>query len=401
MTNRWLPVSGGILMNLALGSLYAWSVFVLPLEQEFGWTRTQTSWVYTIAVLSFALTFIAAGRLQDLKGPTIPAFLGGALVSAGFFLASFTTSLTTLYLYFGVIVGVGNGFGYATPTPVGSKWFPDKRGLVVGLMVGGYGGGQAIFGTLASGYLIPTFGWRTTFQILAVVFFVMSMAGASLLQNPPACYRPAGWTPPAGARGVQADYSTRAMLSTPTFFLLWAAFCLGTTAGQMTISQLVPFARAAGLGAAVATYSLIVTSLGNAGGRILSGWMSDTLGRLRTLQIMVLISAVAMPALFLLREHAFPFFVLIFVVYWCYGTQLSLFASTTADFYGTRNLGLNYGVLFTAWGAAGTLGPAIAGRVYDRFGDYRYAFFAAAAFAVIALGALIAAKTPVRETIKT
>jgi OFA family oxalate/formate antiporter-like MFS transporter len=401
MTNRWLPVSGGILMNLALGSLYAWSVFVLPLEREFGWTRAQTSWVYTIAVLSFALTFIAAGRLQDLKGPTIPAFLGGALVSAGFFLASFTTSLTTLYLYFGVIVGVGNGFGYATPTPVGSKWFPDKRGLVVGLMVGGYGGGQAIFGTLASGYLIPTFGWRTTFQILAVVFFVMSMAGASLLKNPPAGYRPAGWTPPAGARGVQADYSTRAMLSTPTFFLLWAAFCLGTTAGQMAISQLVPFARAAGLGAAVATYSLIVTSLGNAGGRILSGWMSDTLGRLRTLQIMVLISAVAMPALFLLREHAFPFFVLIFVVYWCYGTQLSLFASTTADFYGTRNLGLNYGVLFTAWGAAGTLGPAIAGRVYDRFGDYRYAFFAAAAFAVIALGALIAAKTPVRETIKT
>ena len=401
MSNRWLPVVGGILMNLALGSLYAWSVFVLPLEQEFGWTRAETSWVYTIAVLSFALTFIAAGRLQDLKGPTIPAFLGGALVSAGFFLASFTTSLTTLYLYFGVIVGVGNGFGYATPTPVGSKWFPDKRGLVVGLMVGGYGGGQAIFGTLASGYLIPTFGWRTTFQILAAVFLVMSMAGASLLKNPPAGYRPAGWTPPAGARGVQADYSTRAMLSTPTFFLLWVAFCLGTTAGQMTISQLVPFARAAGLGAAVATYSLIVTSLGNAGGRILSGWMSDTLGRLRTLQIMVLISAVAMPALFLLREHAFPFFVLIFVVYWCYGTQLSLFASTTADFYGTRNLGLNYGVLFTAWGAAGTLGPAIAGRVYDRFGDYRYAFFAAAVFAVIALGALIAAKTPVRETIKT
>lgn len=401
MTNRWLPVGGGILMNLALGSLYAWSVFVLPLEQEFGWTRAQTSWVYTIAVLCFALTFIAAGRLQDLKGPAIPAFLGGALVSAGFFLASFTTSLATLYLYFGVVVGVGNGFGYATPTPVGSKWFPDKRGLVVGLMVGGYGGGQAIFGTLASGYLIPTFGWRATFQILAAVFFVMSMAGASLLKNPPAGYRPAGWTPPAGARGVQADYSTRAMLSTPTFYLLWAAFCLGTTAGQMTISQLVPFARAAGLGAVVATYSLIVTSLGNAGGRILSGWMSDTLGRLRTLQIMVFISAVAMPALFLLRQNVVPFFVLIFVVYWCYGTQLSLFASTTADFYGTRNLGLNYGVLFTAWGAAGTLGPAIAGRVYDRFGDYRYAFFAAAAFAVIALGALMAAKAPARETIVT
>ncbi len=395
--NRWLPVFGGVLMNLALGSLYAWSVFVLPLEQEFGWTRADTSWVYTIAIVCFALTFIGAGRLQDLRGPKIPAYLGGLLVSAGFFLSSFTSSLATLYLYFGVIVGVGNGFGYATPMPVGSKWFPDRRGLVVGLMVGGYGGGQAIFGTLASGYLIPAFGWRTTFQVLAIVFFVMTMAGATLLRNPPAGFRPAGWMPPAGAASG-ADFTTGAMLGTSAFYFLWVAFCLGTTAGQMTISQLVPFARSAGLGATVATYSLVVTSLGNAGGRILSGWLSDTLGRLRTLQVMVLISAAAMPALFLLRESVGPFFVLIFIVYWCYGTQLSLFASTTADLYGTRNLGLNYGVLFTAWGAAGTLGPAIAGRVYDTFGDYRYAFFAAGVFAAVAFAALLAARPPARST---
>src|SRR5829696_560715 len=114
-TNRWVPVLGGVLMNLALGSLYAWSVFVLPLEGEFGWTRGQTSWVYTIAVLCFAATFIFAGRLQDKKGPKICAYLGGLLVSAGFFLASYTSSLATLYIFFGVIVGVGNGFGYSTP----------------------------------------------------------------------------------------------------------------------------------------------------------------------------------------------------------------------------------------------------------------------------------------------
>ena len=147
-TNRWLPVLGGGLMNLALGSLYAWSVFVLPLEQEFKWTRSETSWVYTIAVVSFALTFIIAGRLQDTRGPRLCAFLGGLFVSAGFFLASFTTSLLTLYIFFGFIVGVGNGFGYSTPMPVASKWFPDKRGLIIGLMVGAYGGGQAIFGTV-------------------------------------------------------------------------------------------------------------------------------------------------------------------------------------------------------------------------------------------------------------
>jgi OFA family oxalate/formate antiporter-like MFS transporter len=395
--NRWLPVVGGVLMNLALGSLYAWSVFVLPLEKEFGWTRTQTSWVYTIAVVCFAATFIAAGRLQDRKGPKICAFLGGLLVSAGFLLASFTTSLTTLYVFFVVVVGVGNGFGYSTPTPVASKWFPDKRGLVVGLMVGGYGGGQAIFGTIANEYLIPALGWRGTFQILSGIFLVMTMIGAVLLKNPPAGYTPLNWKPKAGAHAAHADLATGAMLATPTFYLLWIAFAFGTTAGQMTISQLVPFARAAGLGATVATYSLLVTSCGNAGGRILSGWMSDTIGRLRTLQAMVFLSALAMPALFLLRTQVVPFFVLIFLVYWCYGTQLSLFASTTADFYGTRNLGLNYGVLFTAWGAAGILGPGVAGRIFDGFGDYRYAFYAASAFAVIAFLALVMAKPPVPQ----
>ncbi len=395
--NRWLPTLGGILMNLALGSLYAWSVFVIPLEQEFGWTRADTSWVYTIAVVCFALTFIFAGRLQDRKGPKICAFAGGILVSLGFFLVSFTTSLVALYIFFGVIVGVGNGFGYSVPTPVASKWFPDKRGLVVGLMVGGYGGGQALFGPLASESLIPAFGWRTTFQILSVVFLVMTMIGAMLIRNPPPGYCPAGWTPKPVPAGTRIDFTTSEMLRTPTFYFLWIAYAFGTTAGQMTISQLVPFARAAGLGASIAAYSLIVTSASNAGGRILSGWLSDKIGRIPTLRLMVLLSAAAMPALFLWRAEAVPFFVLIGLVYWCYGTQLSVFASTTGDFFGTKNLGLNYGVLFSAWGFAGILGPSIAGGIYTRFGDYRYAFFSAAVFALIALVALMFAKPPAHQ----
>jgi OFA family oxalate/formate antiporter-like MFS transporter len=387
-------------MNLALGSLYAWSVFVPPLEREFGWSRAQTSWVYTIAIVCFALTFVVAGRIQDIKGPRICAFLGGLFVSAGFVLASFTTSLTMLYLFYGVIVGIGNGFGYATPTPVGSKWFPDRRGLVVGLMVGGYGGGSAIFGTLASGWLVPNLGWRTTFQILGAVFFVMTMAGTALLRNPPPGYLPPNWKradagSPAAAAALRADFTTREMLATPTFYALWVAFCLGTTAGQMTISQLVPFTRAAGLGATVATISLVVTSCSNAGGRIVSGWVSDTLGRVATLKIMILLSAIAMPALFLGRTNVAAFYLFVAVVYWCYGTQLSVIASTMADFYGTKHLGLNYGVLFSAWGASGILGPAIAGRVFDRFGDYRYAFFTASALALIAFTSLFFAHPPI------
>jgi OFA family oxalate/formate antiporter-like MFS transporter len=396
--NRWLPVVGGILMNLALGSLYAWSVFVLPLEKEFGWTRAQTSWVFTIAIVFFALSFIVAGRIQDLKGPRLCAAIGGALVSAGFILASVTSSLIGLYLSFGVVVGLGNGFGYATPTPVGSKWFPDKRGLVIGLMVGGYGAGSAILGPLAT-QMVASMGWRPTFRLLGALFFVMTMTGTALLKNPPPGYRPPNWQPSAAAALAGRDRTTREMLATPMFYGLWLAFCLGTTAGLMTISQLVPFARNAGMSATVATFAITVGAFGNAGGRILSGWMSDSLGRVRTLQTMILISAVAMPVLFLVRQQLLPFYALVAVVYWCYGTQLSVFASTTADFYGTKNLGTNYGVLFTAWGAAGILGPAIAGRVFDRFGDYRYAFFTAAALALVALASLSIARPPAHSSV--
>lgn len=395
--NRWRVVVGGVLMNLALGSLYAWSVFVLPLEQEFGWTRAQTSWVYTIAIVTFATTFIVAGRIQDKRGPRPCAFLGAVLVSLGFFVTSLTTSLWFLYVVFGIVVGAGNGFGYATPIPVASKWFPDKRGLVVGMMVGGYGAGSAIVGPLATN-LIGSIGWRPTFQLLSAVFLVMGLLGTWLMTNPPQGYRPAGWTPTAAA-SARRDFSTAEMLRTPQFYYLWIAYCLGTTAGQMTISQLVPFARNAGLSAAAAAFAITVGAVGNAGGRILSGWLSDAVGRLTTLRIMILASAVAMPALFAFREQLLLFYILVAAVYWCYGTQLSVFASTTADFYGTRNLGLNYGVLFTAWGAAGILGPIIGGRVFDAFGDYRYAFYAASGLAIVAFASLAMARSVVTAPI--
>ena len=390
--NRWRVVIGGMSMNLALGSLYAWSVFVLPLEKEFGWTRAQTSWVFTIAIVTFALTFILAGRIQDKLGPRPCAFIGALLVSAGFFFASTTTSLLFLYVVFGLIVGAGNGFGYATPIPVASKWFPDKRGLVVGLMVGGYGASSAIIGPLATRW-IGSMGWRPTFQVLGVVFFVLGMVGTWLMVNPPQGYRPAGWVPKAAAAGTSRDYSPAEMLRTPRFYEMWVAYCLGTTAGLMTISQLVPFARSAGLTAAAATLAITVGAVGNAGGRILSGWLSDTIGRLTTLRVMVLGSAIAMPALFLFREQTLLLYMLVVAVYWCYGTQLSVFASTTADMYGTRNLGMNYGLLFTAWGAAGIIGPMIGAWAYDAFGGYRYAFYAASVLAFVAVGSLTLASS--------
>ena len=393
--NRWLPVVGGVMMNMALGMFYGMSVFMLPLEKEFGWTRAQTSWVSTIGLALIAVWYVIAGFIQDRRGPRPVAMAGGLLFSLGFFLASYTRSLPMFYLTAGVIAGTGSGFGYVIPTSVGSKWFPDKRGLVIGLMVGGYGAGSGVFGPIASS-LIQSVGWRSTFRILSLVFLVMTMVGAYLLRNPPAGYRPAGWDPSktrAVTRGG-ADVQASEMVRTQTFWALWVAYCLGTTAGTMVISQLVPFARDAGHSVAVAAFALTVGAIGSASGRVLSGWISDHAGRLNTLRAMLLVSACAMPMLFLFRNNVVLFYGLLALVYYCYGTQLSVYASTSADFYGTKNVGFNYGLLLCAWGVAAILGPFLGGRVYVATHEYRWAFFVAAALSVVALGVLFLAKNP-------
>src|SRR5712692_9463251 len=236
--SRWWRVVGGLLMNLALGSLYAWSVFVAPLEKEFGWKRADTSSVFGWAVVVFAISFILAGRLQDKLGPFKISIVGCILLTVGFLLSAKTTSLPYLIFTFGILVGIGNGFGYATPIPVMAKWFPDKRGLAVGLAVAGYGGGSAIFGPLANLWLIPKYGWRPTFVILGVIFFIMTLLGAFLLNIPPAGYRPPGWTPAPAAKAAATTYefSPGETLRTPTFYFMWIAYALGTSAGLMVIS---------------------------------------------------------------------------------------------------------------------------------------------------------------------
>ena len=399
--NRWHAVVGGVLMNLALGVIYAWSVFVAPFGDEFGWNRTQVSVVFTIAILSVGSWFVVAGFLQDRFGPQKVAAFGGVLYALGFFLASQTDSLIWLYVTFGALAGAGNGFGYAIPIPVCSKWFPDRRGLAVGLVVGGYGAGSGIYGPLAREVLIPAYGWQGTMQISAAVFLVMTLAAAWLLKNPPEGYRPPAAAPApaadaarkAPAPAAARDFSTAEMVRTPTFYLLWVAYCLGAAAGLMVISQLVPVGEAAGLGAA-AGLGLTIGAVGNTGGRVLSGWMSDTFGRLNTLRLMVLLSAAALPVFHAVAGQVALFYLLLAVIYYCYGTLLSVFASTCADFYGTRHMGVNYGLLFSAWGVAGIVGPVVAGRVFDASGSYEAAFYVAAVLSVVALGALMLAKPP-------
>ena len=395
--DRWWRIAGGLSMNLALGSLYAWSVFVAPLEARFGWKRTETSMAFTIAIVAFAAAFVAAGRLQDRFGPFWVSVTGGLLVSLGFLMCAETQSLTWLYLWFGIVVGLGNGFGYATPIPVMAKWFPDHRGLAVGLAVAGYGGGSAIFGPLCSNVLIPNYGLPATFRILAAIFLAMTMFGAFLLRNPPVGYLPDGWTPAsstAKAKATPYEFSPGAMLRTPTFPLMWVAFALGASSGLMVISQLVPFAKEKGISPGAASVALFVGAAGSVSGRTLSGWMSDALGRLNVLRLMIGVSVVAMPLLFVAAGTVAGLYAAVFVVYWCFGTQLSVNASTAADFWGTKNVGINYALLYTAYGMAGVIGPRIGSWVFDRFHSYRIAFDVAAVLAAVALACELIARRP-------
>jgi OFA family oxalate/formate antiporter-like MFS transporter len=395
-----LPLVGGMLLNVVLGTSYAWSTFVPPLEKQFGWTRTETSITFTIIVLNIGFWFLVAGRLQDRMNPRPLALVGGILFALGFFLGSMTNSLPWLYLAFGMMIGAGNGIGYCITIPVVTKWFPDRRGAAVGAVIAAYGLGSGVWGPLA-GMLIESMGWQTVFRLYGGMFLVLATVGAWFLTNPPAGWSPAGWNPASQAKVVartSRDVPTGEMLRHPTFYCLWLAYLLGSAAGLMLISQLVPFGTKAGI-PRVATIGLLAGAVGNMSGRFLSAWFSDTFGRVNTLRLMMLVSAIAMPLLYAFQGSVVAFSIGVIVVYYCYGTLLSVFAATSADFYGTKYMGLNYGLLFLAWGVSALLGPIIGGYVYDAFGSYRYAFFAASGLSILAILCLFGAKTPQHEVV--
>ncbi len=393
--SRWWRLVGGVLMTLALGTLYAWSIFVTPLENEFGWKRAQTSSVFTLAVVMFAASLLLAGKLQDRFGPTWIAMTGSLLVSLSFLLFAYTYSLNSLFLFYGILGGAGLGFGFGTVVPVMAKWFPDKTGLAIGLALLGFGGGSAVFGTFANLVLFPRFGWRTSCMILGAIFLAMTMTAACLLRNPIVSARDSETTFVGTPGLAKHQFTPGEVLRTPAFYLLWLGFGLGSTAGLMVISQLIPFATSQGISSAtLATLGLVIGACGNVSGRVLSGWLSDHLGRLNTLRVVIAISCFAMPALYWVGSHLTALYVLIFFVYFSYGAQASVIPSTVSDFWGTRHAGTNYGTLFTAWGFAGILGPTIGGVLFDKYREYGVAFYTAAALAMVALICVGMARRP-------
>ena len=397
--SRWWRLLGGLLMTLALGTLYAWSIFVTPLEKEFGWKRAQTSTVFTFAAVMFAASLLVAGRLQDRFGPFWISLTGSILVTLSFLLFAYTSSLYSLFFFYGVLGGIGLGFGFGTVVPVMAKWFPDRIGLAIGLALAGFGSGSAIFGLFANLALFPRFGWRTSCMILSGIFLVMTMTAAFLLKNPPARERSSTIhdvnAPAPSTTITRYHFTPGEVLRTPSFYLLWLSFGLGSAAGLMVISQLIPFANNQGIASAtLATLGLVAGAFGNVSGRILSGWLSDILGRLNTLRAVIALSCVAMPTLYWVGSHLAALYVLIYFVYFSYGAQASVIPSTVSDFWGTRFAGTNYGLIFTAWGFAGILGPTIGGVLFDKYRNYGVAFYTAAALAVVALICAVAARRP-------
>ncbi len=382
----WRVAMAGTGINLALGVLYTWSVIKAAIPDEWGWTAAQKSDPYAVACFVFAIMMIVAGRLQDRIGPRWVATIGGVAVALGCVIAGLAGSnYVGFVIGFGVLTGAGIGFGYASATPPAVKWFPpSKTGMVAGVVVAGFG--------LASVYIAPTakallasFGVSNTMIIFGIAFLVVVVGLAQFLQNPPAGFKPEGTGDSSKAAAPSTDMNWKDMIATPNFWVLWVMYVFGSAAGLMVIGSASGMASKA-LGDA-AFWAVAVLAVGNAGGRILAGILSDRIGRQWTLLLAFCMQAGMVLVPIFVRDSAPVLLVSVLFIGACYGANLSLFPSATKDYFGLKSFGLNYGVMFTAWGVGGLILPRIAGMIKDVTGKEDLAFYIASVLMV--LGAIL------------
>lgn len=399
----WVVTLAGTGINLALGVLYAWSVISKALTKDWGWTASMASMPYAVACGVFAIAMVFAGRAQDKLGPRIVAAVGGALTGVGLIVASFATKDSNLMMIigFGVLAGTGIGLGYASATPPAVKWFPPhKKGVITGIVVSGFG--------LASVYIAPTtnallksVGINSTFMYLGIAFFIVSVLLAQLLVNPPVGYVPAGMpaTTTAKSSPKKHDYEWHEMMKTPQFYLLWIMFAFASFAGLMIIGHMAKIAAKQLPSVNLGFLLVAILAIGNASGRIIAGIVSDKLGRTKTMLLVFLFQAVVM-ALFAKFDSSLLLIIGALAVGFNYGANLSLFPSTTYDYFGTKNGGVNYGLVFTAWGVGGVFGSMVAGKIVDVTSSYNMAFTVAAVLCVAAAGISFLTKAPKTITVE-
>ncbi len=349
--NRWGIALAGIFLQIALGAVYAWSVFRIPLSKQFGWTIPQVTLTFTIAIFVLGFASFFGGLWLNRMGPRIVAMTGGLLYGLGVFLASFSAhKLWWLYLSYGLIGGIGLGFGYIVPIAVLVKWFPDRRGLITGIAVGGFGAGALITAPLAT-RLIQHVGVLTTFAYLGIGFLIVTVIAGYFMQNPPEGWKPAGWKPTATeiSQRSKIDYTLPQALKTWQWWALWALLFLNTSAGISLISQESPVFQELGKVTAIVAASMVgIVSLGNALGRVFWAWVSDMITRKTTFLVMFLIQVVlfwifpSLSTVALLTTVSF-------VVLMCYGGGFGTMPAFAADYFGSKNVGPIYGLMLTAW----------------------------------------------------
>jgi MFS family permease len=389
----WSVTLAGLGLNLALGVLYAWSMFSKQLTEAvdaggFGWSRTTATLPYTCAIAFFAVMMIPAGRFQDRLGPRVVASVGAILCGLGLMVASLGSATSTwpVVLGFGVMAGTGIGLGYAAATPAAVKWFgPEKKGLITGIVVAGFGLAPVYIAPL-SRYLLTTYGISRSFLIFGGVFLVVASIAAQFMVNPPA-KGPAS-LPVSGASAVAkpagSDRTWGEMLRTPTFWTLYLQYACGATAGLMIIGHMAKIVSVQSNGAIQAGFLFVaVLAVFNAAGRVIAGVASDLIGRVAAMIIVFVLQATTL-FFFAQFTSVAAFLFGAALVGFNYGACLSLFPATAADYWGTRNLGLNYGILFTAWGVGGVFGPILAGTIADSTGSYAAAYHVASGLLIFA-----------------
>jgi OFA family oxalate/formate antiporter-like MFS transporter len=371
-TNRWGVAVAGVFLQVALGAVYAWSVFRVPLAKQFGWSISEVTLIFTISIFVLGVAAFFGGLWLNRKGPRIVALTGGFLYGAGVFLASFSDhKLWWLYLTYGVVGGTGVGLSYIVPVAVLVKWFPDRRGLITGVAVGGFGAGALVTAPLAT-RLIQSVGVLSTFAYLGVAFLLVTVASGYFMQNPPEGWKPEGWAATAAQATQRStrDYTLGEALRTWQWWALWLLLFLNTSAGISIISQESPLFQELGRVSAVVAASMVgVASIGNALGRVFWAWASDSISRRATFAVMFLAQVVlfwALPGV----NSAGGLAIVAFIVLMCYGGGFGTMPAFAADYFGSRNVGPIYGLMLTAWGFASAFGPLWIAYMRQASGTY-------------------------------
>ena len=372
MSKRWLIAIGGIVLQLILGTVYAWSVFKKPLIASHGWSETATQGTFMIIIAMIGLAAAFGGMLVDKKGPKFVATIGAVCYGVGTLfagVADLTGNIWILYIGYGLIGGLGNGFGYVVPIATLIRWFPDKRGLVTGLAVMGFGMGAFFVGKLAPG-MLASMGVANTFFVLGAVYLVVCTAAALMFRNPPAGWLPDGFTPSAKTVSAEDSFSWDEAKKTPQWYMIWAMLFLNVSAGLGLLSQLSPMGQEilkksisdpAAL-AAKGGLILAIASIFNGLGRLFWASMSDKIGRKNV--FLVMFASQAALYFFLPQiNNATMFTVAACYLLACYGGGFAVMPTVAADSFGPTYIGKVYGFVLTAWGAAGVAGPLVFAKI--------------------------------------